>query len=55
MISEFGGVPTVRDHGLLESAVLTPAARFGGRFLHDGIPEVTPSRAAQVIVQAEGG
>ncbi len=38
MIEEFGGDATVRDHGLLESAVMMPAARFGGEFLHDGIP-----------------
>ncbi len=30
--------PYLRDHGLLESAALTPAVRLGGRFLHDGIP-----------------
>jgi death-on-curing protein len=38
MIEEFGGEPAVRDLGLLESAVMMPAARFGGKFLHDGIP-----------------
>lgn len=38
MIKEFGGNSAVRDHGLLESAVMMPAARFGGEYLHDGIP-----------------
>jgi death-on-curing protein len=38
MIHEFGGNPAVRDHGLLESAVAMPAAQFGGKFLHIGIP-----------------
>ena len=38
MVREFGGEPSVRDFGLLESAVMMPAARFGGQFLHDGIP-----------------
>ena len=38
MIEEFGGDLAVRDQGLLESAVTMPAARFGGRLLHDGIP-----------------
>ncbi len=38
MIDEFGGDPAVLDHGLLESAVMMPAAQFGGKFLHDGIP-----------------
>lgn len=38
MIDEFGGDPSVRDRGLLESAVMMPASRFGGKYLHDGMP-----------------
>jgi death-on-curing protein len=38
MIVEFGGEASVRDYGLLESAVAMPAAGFGGEFLHDGVP-----------------
>ncbi len=38
MIAAFGGTDTVRDHGLLDSAVMMPAARFGGRFLHQDVP-----------------
>lgn len=38
MIEEFGGDPTVRDYGLLESAVAMPAAQVGRKFLHNGIP-----------------
>ncbi|MBI2191226.1 MAG: type II toxin-antitoxin system death-on-curing family toxin [Planctomycetes bacterium] len=38
LINEFGGITTVRDQGLLESAVMMPSAKFGGGFLHDGIP-----------------
>lgn len=37
MIEEFGGDPTVRDAGLLESAIAMPAAGMGGRFLHKGV------------------
>jgi death-on-curing protein len=37
-IEEFGGDPAVRDEGLLESAVMMPMARFGGEYLHDGLP-----------------
>ena len=37
-IDEFGGDPSVRDEGLLESALAMPASRFGGAFLHDGVP-----------------
>ena len=40
MIEEFGGAGTVRDQGLLESAVMMPAAQFGGKYLHKGIPEM---------------
>jgi len=38
MIREFGGSPDVRDTGLLESAVMMPAAQFSGEFLHSGVP-----------------
>ncbi len=38
VIADFGGDPNLRDPGLLESAVMLPAAQFGGRYLHDGIP-----------------
>lgn len=38
MIAEFGGNPALRDAGMLESAVMLPAARFGGKFLHRGVP-----------------
>lgn len=37
-IAEFGGIPGLRDPGLLESAVLIPAAQYGGKFLHGDIP-----------------
>lgn len=37
-IEEFGGDAAVRDRGLLESAVMMPAARFGGDYLHAGLP-----------------
>ena len=37
-IKQHGGSGELRDRGLLESAVATPAARFGGQFLHEGIP-----------------
>ena len=38
MVMEFGGDTSVRDSGLLESAVMMPCARFEGKFLHYGIP-----------------
>jgi death-on-curing protein len=38
MIEEFGGDPTVRDPGLLDSAVAMPAAQIGRQYLHKGLP-----------------
>jgi death-on-curing protein len=34
-IARYGGDPSVRDMGLLESAIAQPRATFGGAFLHD--------------------
>jgi death-on-curing protein len=38
MVCEFGGASEVRNHGLLEAAVMMPAAGYGGRFLHEDLP-----------------
>jgi len=38
VIGEFGGDPAVLDEGLLESAVMMPAAQYAGGFLHPDIP-----------------
>lgn len=32
-----GGLPGLRDPGLLESAVLMPQQQFGGEYLHSGV------------------
>jgi len=37
-IEQEGGLGGVRDYGLLESAVMMPQQRFGGRFLHEDPP-----------------
>lgn len=37
-IEQHGGTFELRDRGLLESAVATPTAQFGGEFLHAGLP-----------------
>ncbi len=39
-IARYGGRPGVRDIGLLESALATPKATFGGQFLHGEIFEM---------------
>ena len=36
-IAQEGGLPGVRDVGLLESAVLMPQHQFGGVYLHEGL------------------
>ena len=39
-VERYGGRLGVRDIGLLESALATPAATFGGQFLHVSIHEM---------------
>jgi death-on-curing protein len=38
MTEEFGGDASIRDQGLLESAVTMPSQQFSGDYLHKGIP-----------------
>lgn len=38
-IERLGGTPSVRDEGLLESALAQPQATLGGQFLHPTISE----------------
>ncbi len=40
LISEFGGDPSIRDHGLLESAVRLPRSAFDGELLHGSLGEM---------------
>jgi death-on-curing protein len=40
LIQDFGGDPSVRDHGLLESAVRLPCATFDGKLLHESLPHM---------------
>lgn len=40
LVQEFGGDPSVRDHGLLESAVHLPQATFDAKLLHGSLPEM---------------
>ena len=39
-IDLYGGSHGLRDRGVLESAVATPAATFGGEYLHASIPQI---------------
>jgi len=36
-LDAYGGIHGIRDETLLESAVMTPQASFGGEYLHDGL------------------
>jgi death-on-curing protein len=36
-MQRYGGLDGLRDRGLLESAVATPQASFGGEFLHEDL------------------
>ncbi len=37
MIERYGGDPTLRDVGLIDSAVMMPQQSFGGEYLHASI------------------
>ena len=39
-IERYGGDPGIRDLGLLQSAMATPVAGFGGRYLHTDLFEM---------------
>jgi death-on-curing protein len=36
-LEKYGGSPGIRDQGLLESAIATPEASFGGQFVHENL------------------
>ena len=40
LVQDFGGDPSVRDHGLLESAVHLPRSTFDAKLLHESLPEM---------------
>ncbi|MBX3289843.1 MAG: type II toxin-antitoxin system death-on-curing family toxin [Acidobacteria bacterium] len=43
-----GGIHGIRDEGLLESAVMTPQASFGGEYLHSDIFEMAAAYAFHI-------
>ena len=47
-IDAFGGLDGIRDTGLLESAVMTPQASFGGEYLHANIFEMAAAYAFHI-------
>ena len=47
-LEAFGGLDGVRDQGLLESAVMTPQASFGGEYLHSFPFEIAAAYAFHI-------
>jgi death-on-curing protein len=47
-IEDQGGDSTLRDRGLLESALAMPAQQFSGQFLHEGIPAMAAAYAFHI-------
>ena len=47
-LESYGGATGIRDHGLLESAVMMPQASFGGEFVHKGFFEMAAAYAFHI-------
>ena len=47
-LDAYGGIHGIRDRTLLESAVMTPQASFGGEYLHQDIFEMTAAYAFHI-------
>jgi len=48
-IERYGGVVDIRDIGLLQSALATPAAQFGGRYLHNDIFDMAAAYLFHIV------
>ncbi len=48
-IGHEGGRGGVRDRGLLESAVMMPRQRFGGRYLHEGLAAMAAAYLFHIV------
>jgi death-on-curing protein len=49
MIARYGGSDGIRDKGLLESAVATPQASFGGDYVHTDIFEMAAAYLFHIV------
>src|ERR1041385_3365218 len=49
-IDRFGGSHGVKDMRLLESAIATPQASFGGEYLHPSLPEMASAYFYHLIM-----
>lgn len=48
-IARYGGEDGVRDWGLLQSAIATPAATFGGEYLHTDVCEMAAAYLFHIV------
>ena len=49
-IEQFGGEPTIRDPGLLDSAVAQPRRGFGGKDLYPSLEEKAAALAFSLVM-----
>jgi len=49
LIELYGGSQSLRDMGLLQSALAMPAAQFGGEFLHPSIAEMAAAYLFHIV------
>src|SRR6476620_4562225 len=47
-LENYGGSDGIRDQGLLESAIATPQASFGGQFVHEDLYHMAAAYAFHV-------
>jgi death-on-curing protein len=47
-LEKYGGSPGIRDQGLLESAIATPQASFGGQFVHEDLYQMSAAYAFHI-------
>ncbi len=47
-LDAYGGIHGIRDQSLLESAVMTPQASFGGEYLHQDLFEMAAAYAFHI-------
>lgn len=49
-IEHYGGDPSLRDAGLLESAIAQPRATYGGEFLHGDLAEMAAAYLFHLVM-----
>lgn len=49
-VTRYGGDPSLRDRGLLESALAMPMAQFDGAFLHPELPDMAAAYLFHIVM-----